>query len=272
MNLAAEFRRFFKPPAGDAVFQLNGLGVEEWMSPGLVHRPGGTGDRLLMAFPAGVEVGTAGGIVRLREDAVMLWENGAGHFYGCGETRWRHSWLHFSGEIAPLIARRHITAGIHPLDYTCAKERISALAAEFGRGRPPQPAVLQNLFDNLLCEINRPRTPAVPDNLAAARRRIEREFRRALPLEELAAEAGWSVSHFSAEFRRWFGVSPGAYRLELAMSEAKYLLRNTNLSIKEVALSLGFRDVFYFSRLFRRKCGIAPGTYRHNAGAVPENP
>ncbi len=112
----------------------------------------------------------------------------------------------------------------------------------------------------------------MPDNLAAARRRIEREFRRALPLEELAAEAGWSVSHFSAEFRRWFGVSPGAYRLELAMSEAKYLLRNTNLSIKEVALSLGFRDVFYFSRLFRRKCGIAPGTYRHNAGAVPENP
>lgn len=268
MNLEAEFRRFFHPPAGDAAFQLNGLGVEEWMSPGFVHRPGGTGDRLLMAFPAGVEVGTAAGVIRLPEDSVMLWENGAGHFYGCGETRWRHSWLHFSGEIAPLLARRHVTPGLHPVDYACAKERIAALAVEFRRSRPPQPAVLQNLFDNLLCEINRPQAPEIPDNLTAARQRIEQEFRRKLSLEELAADAGWSLSHFSAEYRRRFGISPGAYRLELAMREAEYLLLNTNLSIKEVATSLGFHDVFYFSRLFRRKCGTAPGAYRRDAGAV----
>ncbi len=64
--------------------------------------------------------------------------------------------------------------------------------------------------------------------------------------------------HFSAEFCLRSGVSPGAYQPELAMSEAEYLLLNTNLSSREVALSPGFRDVFYFSRLFRRKCGIAP--------------
>lgn len=266
MNQRTEFRRFFDPAPGDAGFRINGIGVDERMAPGVVHRPGGTGDRLLMAFPAGVEVRTARGIERLEQDSVMLWENGASHFYGCGEQCWRHSWLHFTGEVDSLLARRHVSAGLHPLDYDCATGRIAALAAEFCRDRPPQPAILTNLFDNLLCEFSRPAPPAIPEKLAVVRRLIEREFCRELPLSELAGTAGWSVSHFAAEFRRWFGMSPGSFRIELLMREAEYLLLNANLSVKEVALALGFRDVFYFSRLFRHRRGMPPGAYRRTGG------
>lgn len=46
------------------------------------------------------------------------------------------------------------------------------------------------------------------------------------------------------------------------MERACYLLDISNLSISEVAESLGYEDAFYFSRIFRRLIGISPTQYR----------
>lgn len=263
INMQSQFRRYFQPPPGDTGLRLNAIGIDEWMTPGFIHRPGGTDDWLLMAFPAGVEVRAAFRTVRLEQEATIIWKAGAGHFYGCGENRWRHSWLHFTGDVEPLLERRHITSGLFFMPYEYIRERLMVLADEVNRNRPLLPAILTNLFDNLLCEVARRKTPEIPEALTAVRRLIEREFRRALPLAELAARAGYSPSHFSAEFRRHFGLPPGAYRIELCMREAECLLCDENQSVKAVAASLGFRDIFYFSRLFRRKHGVSPKEYRN---------
>lgn len=44
--------------------------------------------------------------------------------------------------------------------------------------------------------------------------------------------------------------------------EAKSKLRNPEIYVKEIAFSLGFKDVFYFSRFFKKKCGLSPENYR----------
>ncbi|MBP5233323.1 MAG: hypothetical protein J6333_07945, partial [Planctomycetes bacterium] len=46
------YRRFYPQPFGDGDFAVVAVGIEEIMPPGVVDRPQGTGDRLLMFYPA----------------------------------------------------------------------------------------------------------------------------------------------------------------------------------------------------------------------------
>ncbi|GJM69096.1 hypothetical protein HMSSN036_13120 [Paenibacillus macerans] len=50
------------------------------------------------------------------------------------------------------------------------------------------------------------------------------------------------------------------------MAEAKNILLNTEMSIKEIGEALGYHDMFYFSRVFKRITGHSPSGYRNRGG------
>lgn len=65
--------------------------------------------------------------------------------------------------------------------------------------------------------------------------------------------------------RRWtelFDMPPTQHALELKMEEARRLLRESDLSVIEVAADLGIDDPQYFSRFFRRRQKMSPLRYR----------
>lgn len=59
------------------------------------------------------------------------------------------------------------------------------------------------------------------------------------------------------------GVSPSDYIRQRILLEAKRLLYNSDLSIKEVAHELGFEDPSYFNRFFRKNTDFTPGDFRN---------
>lgn len=65
-------------------------------------------------------------------------------------------------------------------------------------------------------------------------------------------------------FKREFGITPYDYQIHQKMDISRKLLLNTNMSIREVAGSVGYTDQHYFSNLFYKKCGIRPSDYRKN--------
>lgn len=71
-----------------------------------------------------------------------------------------------------------------------------------------------------------------------------------------------SPNHFRLLFARYSGGSVSAHLLKLRMLEAMRLLRNTPLSIKEVAATVGFNDPLYFSRRFREYWDLPPTAVR----------
>lgn len=83
-----------------------------------------------------------------------------------------------------------------------------------------------------------------------------------LTLDDLARCCHCSRSAFEKKFRRMFGVSPGKYLLDLRLSEAENLLRNTSDSCAQIAENAGFANQFIFSRLFSKRYGISPKDYR----------
>jgi AraC-like DNA-binding protein len=86
-----------------------------------------------------------------------------------------------------------------------------------------------------------------------------------ISVADLAARAYLSPSHFTAIFRRRFGISPHQYLLHLRIQRAQELLRGSGLSLAQIAEQCGFADVHHFSKTFRRVCDSPPGAYRASA-------
>jgi AraC-like DNA-binding protein len=81
-------------------------------------------------------------------------------------------------------------------------------------------------------------------------------------VSEMAARVHLSPAHFSRLFRKVSGQSPIQFLLDIRLSLARHLLRETSMSVAEIAERLGYQDVFFFSRQFKEKAGMPPSAYR----------
>jgi AraC-like DNA-binding protein len=79
---------------------------------------------------------------------------------------------------------------------------------------------------------------------------------------KLASDLNTGYSYFRIMFKKYTGMSPIQYHLQLRIKKAEDLLLLTHKPIKEIAYELGFQSLFYFSRLFKKKTGKNPGEMR----------
>ncbi|MEV0251002.1 AraC family transcriptional regulator [Nocardia sp. NPDC050712] len=78
----------------------------------------------------------------------------------------------------------------------------------------------------------------------------------------LAAEAGVSRALFAKRFTELMGRPPLAYLTDFRMDEAEELLADTDLTVAQVAKSVGYADPFGFSAAFKRYRGLSPTAFR----------
>jgi len=84
----------------------------------------------------------------------------------------------------------------------------------------------------------------------------DRAFNR--NLADVAEELGYSDYHLRELFSRAYGVSPQVYRNRRRMALAMDWITGTTLSLKEIAMKLGFRHFSHFSTTFHRAFTVAP--------------
>jgi AraC family transcriptional regulator len=84
-------------------------------------------------------------------------------------------------------------------------------------------------------------------------------------LIRLAREANMSEFHFSRAFKRTTGLTPSQYFIQLRMERARRLLRETNKSVIEIGLDVGYTNASHFGQIFRREVGMCPREYRRQA-------
>ena len=82
------------------------------------------------------------------------------------------------------------------------------------------------------------------------------------PVQRLARVSGVSEAHFARSFKQAFGVPPHRYLLTRRVERAKMLLRETDLSITEIAFQTGWQSLGTFGRTFRDITGESPSTIR----------
>jgi len=82
------------------------------------------------------------------------------------------------------------------------------------------------------------------------------------PVWRLARVSGVSEAHFARSFKEAFGVPPHRYLLARRIERAKALLRDTDLSITEIAFRTGWGSLGTFGRTIHDVTGESPGKLR----------
>jgi AraC family transcriptional regulator len=100
---------------------------------------------------------------------------------------------------------------------------------------------------------------------AAVRAVMEERLAEPVPLAELAATAGLSVSQFSRQFKARTGLAPHRFLLGLRVDHACRLLRNDRAPIAEVAVRCGFSHQEHLTRVIRAHLGTTPGAVRRGS-------
>lgn len=88
------------------------------------------------------------------------------------------------------------------------------------------------------------------------------------PVGRLARVSGVSAAHFARSFKQAFGVPPHRYLLTRRIERATALLRDTDLSVTEIAFQTGWGSLGTFGRIFRDITGHTPGAIRARGRAA----
>jgi AraC family transcriptional regulator len=96
----------------------------------------------------------------------------------------------------------------------------------------------------------------------AIREFIESNMHLDIGLGEIAGIANLSRFHFLRVFQNTFNDTPYRYLVKRRMERAQELLANTQMSIGEIALTVGYKDASRFSRAFSNVLGVSPAKLR----------
>ena len=110
--------------------------------------------------------------------------------------------------------------------------------------------------------------PDLLRRLLRARDRMDAASNEPWPIPRLARVSGVSEAHFARSFRDAFGLPPHRYLLTRRIERAAALLRDTDLSITEIAFQTGWSSLGTFGRTFRDVTGESPGALRAREQAV----
>jgi PAS domain S-box-containing protein len=93
---------------------------------------------------------------------------------------------------------------------------------------------------------------------------IRQRFRESIRMSDLARHVGLSVRHFDRKFKQALSIGPKSFQIKTRIQSACESLRQSGISVGELAFELGFSDQSSFTLLFRREMGMTPLKYRQS--------
>lgn len=205
---------------------------------------------------------------RLKEHDVFLIDcRNFQHYYTRG-TSWQHVDVHFYGGYAEPLYREYLSNGgpVYHSNETML-QHLEELAAVWDSSRLYPALYISNKLGEILTALltlskNNLLTETQSNTFSNTIEYINTHFAEELQLDRLASSASMSKYHFSRMFKKYTGLPPVEYVIHLRITRAKSMLADTNLSIKQIAFTVGFRDINNFIKQFKKTESITPSAYR----------
>lgn len=207
----------------------------------------------------------------------ILPENTA-HKYGSDvKNPWTIYWIHFTGEMAAhyfhyLVGKRSVAPRmVIPSDE---RNQLFDEIVRYASMINNTDAIIyaNNCLYNYLAsfknsifarsDLDRRQTGTIDSCIELMKENLGKN----LNLQEISRLMQLSISHLSALFKEKMHDSPYNYYIFLKVQRACYLLWNTEMNIKTIALELGYEDPYHFSRVFKNMMGQSPREFRHQEG------
>lgn len=197
------------------------------------------------------------------------------HIYGASAAHpWSIYWFHLQGhEVATMVQNLMLTNGTLRIPPTETPELLTLFEqcyeALFYKGHSWRhhvfaSQVMRHLLGRwMLLHPTSGQDAKKQDYVERSIAYMTRHLESPLTLDELARAVSLSRPHLVAVFKAVTGASPIDYFTRLKIQRACQYLDLTDLSIKEIARSVGIHDPYYFSRLFRKMMRQSPSAYRN---------
>lgn len=114
----------------------------------------------------------------------------------------------------------------------------------------------------LLAELSRSAAKDYPSPLSKAIEFLQRNLSSSPSLIDVCEASGMGQRTCIRVFNEHLGMPPIRFFLQQKMRWAQHLLRTTELSVKEIALRLGYEEPLYFSAQFKKYAGVSPRKFR----------
>lgn len=98
-----------------------------------------------------------------------------------------------------------------------------------------------------------------------ARKFLDRNYDEPITIESLSRQVALSPYYLIRSFRKAYRQTPHQYLMQQRITRAKHLLRNSDLSITDICMTVGYESPGSFSTLFRKAAGISPSAYRSSS-------
>jgi AraC-like DNA-binding protein len=301
-GLAREYRRLLLQlaadrPAGDLFFAGAALGSGGLRSQrAVLYRH--VSDRIEIAFAVEGEarVITPAAVFHLTADKLLAIEPGVWHgqLPAVASGRHRVLWLHLSQttvELSDSVYAYPAAGGfLHQHFLLPGQTNVESIGKAIISELVERPWGYQHAIAGLLrylahvlvrrllhAQVAEPLTQESPivagdrriwDAIEAALRFCDAHFREDITRSDIGRAVGYSPRNLSRLMSTYLGRSLSDHIRDLRMLDARRLLEKSSLSVREIALAVGYSDTSHFTRAFTRATGLSPRAYRHRLGTL----
>ena len=159
-----------------------------------------------------------------------------------------------------------IVSGYSDFEYTRAAIRNNAVDYLL---KPVNAEELATLLTRLEAVLLAREKTVVPNREISAEQIVQKvmiylreNYSEQIDFASVAEAHAISAPYLSRLFHEYAGISPSQYLTGYRMEQAKKLLRDSRLTIGEIAARVGYPDPFHFSKVFKNKVGVSPSQFR----------
>lgn len=195
------------------------------------------------------------------------------HYYSTNpNNKLKMFWLAFDGKQAiPLLNRIGLTqysSCLHNILNDQIVTTVKELSDYFKDTDEPDDLLLismmYKLFHQLYQQSNRLNLSSysASDWLQKGEDYMDMHFAENITVTDVAKYIDINRSHFTTAYTKKTGMTPSKYIYKLRMEKAIELITDDSHTITEIALTLGYSDLYSFSRAFKKYYGISPNQYK----------
>ena len=185
---------------------------------------------------------------------------------------WTYIWINFSGALGKEFLEILKLDSENPIYKTNNPERLAGCFEEMAEiDTEKNEFYIYSRFLNLMSEMletsssKTARKKPAPDRyIDICREYVRLNYMKKITAKDLSKAAMLEYSYLFRLFKEKLGMSPGEYIINFKIGIAAKLLCEDDMTINEIAATVGYDDRAAFSKLFRKKCGISPSEYRKN--------
>ena len=206
--------------------------------------------------------------ISVKEGSVAFIDCYKPHMYGT-KSGWEIYWVHFDGILARQYFDVATSNGIvlnlqNPYNAKLIVEKI--YDRSHGEKKVKEVVMSKYITDLLteliLCAQSIVTLQGQSNNIEEILSYISENAYKSLTLNELAKRASLSPYYFTRVFKKEVGFTPHKYIIHVRLEFAKFLLKTTNTSIKEIAFRSGFNNQSNFCTSFKKLTGVSPLQFR----------